>query len=81
MPVIPERSIISPSSQTLLPGKLWPPPRTEISRLFSLAKLTELITSAVPLHRAMSAGRLSTMAFQTRRAVSYPSSPGSSDSP
>ena len=65
-PVIRKRSIINPSSQTLLPGKLWPPPRTEISRPFSLAKLTELITSAAPLQRAIRAGRLSTMAFQIR---------------
>ena len=79
--VIRERSIINPSSQTLFPGKLWPPPRTEISKSFSLAKLTDLITSAVPLHRETRAGRLSTMAFQIRLTLSYPSSPGSKDTP
>ena len=78
---IRERSIINPSSQTLFPGKLWPPPRTEISKSFSLAKLTDLITSAVPLHRETRAGRLSTMAFQIRLTLSYPSSPGSKDTP
>ena len=80
-PVIRERSIINPSSQTLFPGKLWPPPRTEISKSFSLAKLTDLITSAVPLHRETRAGRLSTMAFQIRLTLSYPSSPSSKDTP
>ena len=69
-PVIRERSIINPSSQTLLPGKLWPPPLIEISRPCSRAKLTERIASAAPLHRAIRAGRLSTMAFQTRRTLS-----------
>src|SRR5207245_8575616 len=51
---------------------LWPPPRMETSKSFFLAKSTACITSAAPVHRAMSAGRLSIMAFQIVRPLSYP---------
>jgi hypothetical protein len=37
---------------------------------------TESITSAVPVHRTIAAGRLSIMPLWMIRASSYPSSPG-----
>ena len=52
-----------------------------VGNAFSRVKLTALIASAVPLHRAIRVGRLSTMAFQTRQALWYPLSPGSNDTP
>ena len=70
MPFILVRSITRPPLHTQLPGMLWPPPRTDTSRLLVRAKLTALITSETPAQRAMSAGRLSTLAFQTLRASS-----------
>lgn len=60
----------SPSAQIALPAILCPPPRTASTRPRSRAKLTAWITSAVPVHCTMTAGRLSTVAFQTVRAVS-----------
>jgi hypothetical protein len=69
-PFIGERSIITPSSQTPFPATLWPPPRTAINEAFTRAKLTAITTSATPVQRAISAGRLSIIPFQTRRAAS-----------
>ena len=70
---IAERSITMPSSQTAVPATLWPPPRTAISRSRSRANRTAAATSAVPLQRAISRGRRSTVPFHTARASSYPS--------
>src|SRR5215216_6755422 len=54
-----ERSISTPSSTTPFPATLCPPQRTASGRLFSRARLTASITSAEPVGRTMSAGRLS----------------------
>ena len=67
---IVDRSIRMPPSHEPLPAELWPPPRTAVSIPFSRAKFTASMTSAVPLHRAMSAGFLSNMPFQISRAPS-----------
>ena len=78
---IAERSITIPSSHTAVPATLWPPPRTAISRSRSRAKRTAAATSAVPLQRAISRGRRSTVPFHTARASSYPSWSGAITSP
>jgi len=65
-----DRSIRMPPSHDPLPEELWPPQRTAVSSPFSRAKLTASMTSAVPRHRAMSAGFLSNMPFQICRAPS-----------
>ena len=52
------------------PAELWPPQRTAVSKPCSRAKSTAAITSAVPLQRAINAGRLSNMAFQISLASS-----------
>ncbi len=65
-----ERSIISPSSQTALPATPCPPPLIETSTPCSRANSTAAITSSAPAQRAISAGRRSIIAFQTRRAAS-----------
>src|SRR3954471_4034449 len=71
-----ERSTTTPASHTALPATLWPPPRTARASPCSRAKRTEVTTSSRCAQRAMSAGRRSTMPFQTRRAESYSRSPG-----
>src|SRR5882724_10356942 len=81
MPFISDRSIMSPSSHTAVPATLWPPPRTETNRPWVAAKRTASSTSAVPAQRAMRHGRLSIIAFQIRRAASYPSSPAARRGP
>src|SRR5205814_10378363 len=48
---------------------------------WSRAKFTALMTSALPAHRAISAGRRSNIPFQTLRAPSYGSSPGRTSCP
>ena len=78
---IRERSITRPPSTTALPAALCPPPRTATCSPFSRAKFTQAITSATPAQRAISAGCLSAIAFQTRRAVSYSGSSGWMSSP
>jgi len=70
MPFIVERSIMRPPSQTDLPATLWPPPRTETRRSCSLAKRTQAMASATPVHRATIAGRRSIMALGMVRAAS-----------
>ena len=67
---IRDRSITSPSSQMALPAMLCPPPRTASSSPLSRAKLTARTTSGVAAQRAMTAGRLSIIAFQIFRASS-----------
>jgi hypothetical protein len=57
----------SPSSQTDRPGKLWPPPRTAIGTSWPAAARSAATTSAVPAHRAMSAGERSMEPFHTLR--------------
>ncbi len=63
MPFIRERSMTRPSSHTLRPAPLCPPPRMATSRSFSRPKLTAEITSATSAQRAIRAGRLSIMAL------------------
>jgi hypothetical protein len=53
-----------------MPSTLWPPQRTPISRFRARAKPTAAATSAGLAQRAMTAGRRSTIAFQTCRAWS-----------
>ena len=59
-----------PSSQVDNPGKLWPPPRTAIVSPSARAARTAARTSALLVHRAISAGRRSIEPFQTRRCCS-----------
>ncbi len=67
---MPDRSISSPPSHKAVPAMLWPAPRTEASTPCSRANRTAAITSAAPAQRAISAGRLSIMAFQMARVAS-----------
>ena len=71
-PFMSERSIRSPSLHALLPATLCPPQRTATGRPCSRAKSRATATSATSRGRAISPGRLSIIAFQTRRASSYP---------
>jgi len=80
-PLRPLKSMVNPPSQIPSPGMLWPPPLTETSRLFSLAKLTQCVMSATPVHLAMRAGCFSMFAFQILRAASYPGVLGRSRGP
>ena len=75
MPFMRDRSITIPPSHSARPPTLWPPPRTATSSPCSRAKRTAAITSARPLHRAISPGRLSMLAFQIFLALSYSASP------
>src|SRR5262249_49538438 len=63
------------------PATLCPPPRTATSRLSVRASLTASATSAVPKHRATTAGCLSINPLCTRRASSYPVSDGCNSCP
>jgi hypothetical protein len=65
-----ERSIMTPPSDTALPATLWPPPRTESCAPVSRANSTVATTSSVVAHRAIRAGRRSTIPLNTRRASS-----------
>ena len=76
-----ERSTTTPPSHTALPATLWPPLRTASGRPCSRAKRTAATTSPWCAHRAMRAGRRSTMPFQTRRADSYSRWPGPISTP
>jgi hypothetical protein len=58
-----EQSMTTPPSHTEVPGRLCPPPRTAMSQPFSREKPTTAITSAVPVQRAISPGRRSTIAL------------------
>ena len=58
-----------PSSTRAVPATLWPPPRTASGSPCSAAKRTAVATSSASAQRAIAAGRLSIMPFQTRRAV------------
>src|SRR5215472_14682277 len=60
-------SIIRPPSQSAVPATLWPPPRTDNGTPFSRAKFTQATTSALPLTRAIRAGRFAIIAFQIVR--------------
>ena len=48
-----------------------PPPRTAVNIPRSRANVTAWLTSSLDKHRAISAGRLSCMPFQSMRALSY----------
>jgi hypothetical protein len=80
-PRICDRSTTMPRSATAVPATLWPPPRTASSSRRSRANCTAAATSDVPAQRTISAGRLSIMPFQTRRARSYSGWPSVSTSP
>ena len=80
-PRIKDRSIMSPSSHTDWPERLWPPPRTATSNPYACAKLTARTTSAAPRHRAIIAGWRSNMPLKILRASSYPAAPGNSNWP
>src|SRR6266852_8408376 len=73
---MPDRSMTMPPSQVPTPAPLCPPPRTATTSSCSRAKRSALMTSSAPAHRAMRAGRLSAIAFQTMRAASYSASSG-----
>ena len=68
---IAERSITTPSSTMAVPATLCPPPRTESGSPRSAAKRMAVATSPGLAQRAIAAGRLSIMPFQTPRAASY----------
>ena len=70
-PRIGDRSMTRPSSTMAVPATLWPPPRTERGSACTAANRTAVATSLASAQRAMSAGRLSIIPFQTRRASSY----------
>jgi hypothetical protein len=70
------RSITMPSSHVLCPGMLWPPPRTAIARRCARPCSIAATTSRTRVHRAISAGRRSCIAFHTARRRSYSASPG-----
>jgi hypothetical protein len=78
---ISEKSITTPSSQVDLPAMLWAPPLMARGRPLSRAKFTAATTSPAPRHLAMTAGRLSIIAFQTRRYSSYRESVGVINAP
>ncbi len=59
-----------PPSQVESPLMLCPPLRTATMRSCSRAKRTAAMTSAVPVGLTTSAGRRSTIPFQTTRAAS-----------
>ena len=64
-----------PSSHVALPATLWAPPRTATDSPSLRANVTAVMTSTAPRQRAITAGRLSMIAFQTRLASSYAASP------
>src|ERR1700674_4554974 len=70
------RSSIKPPSQTANPAKLWPPPRTEISRDWSVPNLIAAATSCGVVHRAITAGRRLMAPLKTERALLYSGSSG-----
>src|SRR5213593_4338066 len=75
------RSITSASSAVPKPGTLWPPPRIATAKPSARAAFTEAMTSATPVHRTTTAGRLSIIALYTLRASSYRPSFGRITSP
>src|SRR5437773_50947 len=78
---MPDRSMTTPPSHVEKPATLWPPPRTAMTRSCSRAKRTAVTTSSTRVHRAMSAGWRSAIAFQTTRLELYSRSPGWISSP
>ena len=70
MPFMGERSMTTPPSQEDRPGKLWPPPRTAVSRPERRPNATAAMTSATPVHWATRAGERSMDPFQIARASS-----------
>src|SRR5213594_4583478 len=75
------RSITSASSAVPKPGTLWPPPRIATAKPSARAAFTAAMTSATPVHRTTTAGRLSIIALYTLRASSYRPSFGRITSP
>src|SRR2546428_754067 len=75
------RSITSASSAVPKPGTLWPPPRIATAKPSARAAFTAAMTSATPVHRTTTAGRLSIIALYTLRASSYRPSFGRMTSP
>src|SRR5256886_10599051 len=81
MSFIRDRSITRPSSHTAFPDTLCPGPRTAKRNPCPLAKAIDWITSSASLHRTITAGLRSIIAFQIRRASSYFASSGRMSSP
>src|SRR5256886_16599067 len=75
------RSITSASSAVPKPGPLVPPTRIATAIPSARAAFTEAMTSATPVHRTTTAGRLSIIALYTLRASSYRPSFGRITSP
>src|SRR2546428_636614 len=75
------RSTTSASSAVPKPGTLWPPPRMATAKPAARAALTAAMTSATPVQRTTTAGRLSIIALYTLRASSYRPSSGRMTSP
>src|SRR5438094_1215184 len=75
------RSITSASSAVPKPGTRWPPPRMATAKPSARAALTAAMTSATPVQRTTTAGRLSIIALYTLRASSYRPSLGRITSP
>src|SRR6058998_1928682 len=75
------RSITSASSAVPKPGTEWPPPRIATAKPSARAAFTAAMTSATPVHRTTTAGRLSIIALYTLRASSYRPSFGRITSP
>src|SRR5207244_11361179 len=63
------------------PVTLWRPTRTATAKPSPRAAFTEAMTSATPVHRSTTAGRLSIIALYTLRASSYRPSFGRITSP
>ena len=59
MPFIGDRSITIAVVQTAVPATLWPPPRTATGSRWSCRTRRAAMTSATPVQRAITAGRLS----------------------
>src|SRR5437899_7289663 len=71
IPRMRPRSITSASSAVPKPGTLWPPPRMATAKPSARAALTAAMTSATPVQRTTTAGRLSIIALYPLRASSY----------
>src|SRR5437899_3365904 len=81
IPRMRPRSTTSASSAAPKPGTLWPPPRMATAKPAARAALTAAMTSATPVQRTTTAGRLSIIALYTLRASSYRPSSGRMTSP
>jgi hypothetical protein len=69
-PRIRDSSMTTPPSQLLKPATLCPPPRTANRQPAVRTRFTAATMSSAAWHRAISAGRASTVPFHTARAAS-----------